>query len=80
LQGKIDLLLTDVILPGISGPEIAERIVNQSPGIQVLFMSGYPDDRIAEHGVIRSGINFISKPIIIQELSVKLKNMLLPNM
>jgi CheY-like chemotaxis protein len=47
--GKIDVLLTDVVLPVFSGPELAERLKAARPGMRVLFMSGYPDDRIASH-------------------------------
>lgn len=60
--GRIDLLLTDVIMPGMSGREIAERLVTRLPRLKVLFMSGYVDDAIASHGVLKPGVHLLRKP------------------
>ena len=62
LQGSIDLLLTDVIMPQMSGREIAASLQPLCPHMRVLFMSGYADRAIVQHGVLKSGINFIQKP------------------
>jgi PAS domain S-box-containing protein len=63
-----DLLLTDVVLLGMSGPEIAERVVDLVPGISVVFMSGYTDDHLGEHGIIDADVAFLQKPFTPQEL------------
>jgi FixJ family two-component response regulator len=63
-----DLLLTDVVLLGMSGPEIAERVADLVPGIGVVFMSGYTDDHLGDHGVIDADVAFLHKPFTPQEL------------
>ncbi len=60
--GVIDLLLTDVVMPGVTGREVAERMSEARPDIRVLYMSGYPDSLIAARGVIEQGITLLSKP------------------
>lgn len=70
---NIDLLMSDVIMPEMNGRELAESIQTFYPQIERLFMSGYPADIIADHGVLEEGVNFIQKPFSIKDLSVKLK-------
>lgn len=60
-DGEIDLLVTDVLMPGIRGPELVEELTVQSPGIRVLYMSGYTDDDISRWG-LQPGFAFIHKP------------------
>jgi hypothetical protein len=60
--GPIDLLLTDVVMPGATGKEVAESVRDARPGIRVLFMSGYLESVIASQGVIDQGIRLLSKP------------------
>ncbi len=75
-QGRIDLLLTDVVMPRMNGTELAEKIREMSPDIQVLFMSGYTENAIVRNGILKNGVNFIHKPITPQLLSEAIRNLL----
>ena len=61
-KDQFNLLVTDVIMSGMSGKELAELVAAHNPGIKILFFSGYTDNVIAHHGVLEEGINFIQKP------------------
>ncbi|MBN2400898.1 MAG: PAS domain S-box protein [Spirochaetes bacterium] len=67
----VDLLITDVIMPGMNGKELRDRINAVKPGIKVLFMSGYTSNTIAHHGVLDDGVHFIQKPFNLDELAKK---------
>jgi len=73
---KIDLVLTDVVMPGISGQELAEQIKKYFAKLPVIFISGYTDDHIAEHGVLGLDIHFVQKPFSIMELSEKIQQVI----
>jgi len=75
-EGKIDLLLTDVIMAGMNGRELSEALKARRPSIKVLFMSGYADDIIAHHGILDAGQVFIQKPISARELAKKVRAVL----
>jgi CheY-like chemotaxis protein len=73
---RIDLVLTDVVMPQLSGRELANRLEKRWPGVKVLFMSGYSDDAIVQHGVLEKGMEFIQKPFSPDQLATKVREML----
>jgi PAS domain S-box-containing protein len=75
-QAPIDVLLTDVVMPGASGPELTSRLREQRPSLRVLYMSGYTEDAITHHGVLTPGIAFINKPFTSDLLGRKIREVL----
>lgn len=73
---NFDLLLTDVIMPGLNGRELADRVRTQRPKLPVLFMSGYTDDVILHHGVLEAGVAFVQKPLTPELLFRKIRDVL----
>jgi|HubBroStandDraft_6_1064221.scaffolds.fasta_scaffold00376_13 two-component system cell cycle sensor histidine kinase/response regulator CckA len=75
-NGSIQLLLTDVVMPGMGGMKLAEQMTRIHPGIKVLYVSGYTDDAIAHHGVLDSGVALLQKPFTKNSLTSKLREVL----
>ena len=73
---RIDLLLTDVIMPGLNGRALAGRLELLQPGLKILYMSGYTDDAIMDHGVLESGTHLLHKPFSEENLIRKVREVL----
>jgi CheY-like chemotaxis protein len=73
---RIDLLLTDVVMPGMNGAELATQLVLHYPEMKVLFTSGYTEDVISHHGVLAEGVSFIGKPYTPSALGRKVREII----
>jgi PAS domain S-box-containing protein len=75
-SGPIHLLMTDVVMPGISGRELSERVKAIRPDIRVLFMSGYTDQAVVHHGILETDAVLLQKPFTVAALAAKLRDIL----
>jgi CheY-like chemotaxis protein len=73
---SVDLLVTDVMLPGMKGPEIAARLQALHPGLRTLFISGYTASVLGSQGVLDPGVHFLHKPFGVQDLARKVEEVL----
>ncbi|MBP7828988.1 MAG: PAS domain-containing protein [Kiritimatiellae bacterium] len=74
--GRIQLLITDVVMPGMNGKDLTERLAETQPDMKVLYMSGYTADVIGQHGVLDEGIHFLQKPFTGRTLTLKVREVL----
>ena len=72
----IHLVISDVVMPGMNGPRLIRRMNAYRPNLKVLYMSGYTDNVIAQHGILKKGVNFIQKPFSMEALSRKIREVL----
>ena len=75
-EDKIHLMITDVVMPGISGPDLVRQIITIQPEMKVLYISGYTDDAIVHHGVLDENTPFLQKPFTPQKLALKVQELL----
>jgi len=73
LEGRVHLLLTDVVMPGMNGRELSQELTARYPNVRVLFMSAYTEDEVILHGVRVAEVDFISKPFTIDGLRRKVR-------
>jgi two-component system, cell cycle sensor histidine kinase and response regulator CckA len=76
---RIDLLLTDVLMPGMSGCELAEVLLARDPALKVLFLSGHTSDTVVRHSTAHTEVAFLQKPFTFDALSKKLREVLNAN-
>lgn len=75
-DGHVDLVLTDVVMPGMNGKELATRAAEKCPGLRVLYMSGYTEDVISHQGELDEDLDFIQKPFTLHALAVTVREAL----
>ncbi len=75
-EGTIDLLLTDIMMPGMNGVEVGAEILKRYPGIKVLYMSGYADQDLVRQGLLKPGTRFLQKPFTPGELAERVREVL----
>ena len=76
MHPNIDLLLTDVVMPGASGPELVKQLAERRPTLNVVYMSGYTDAAIVHHGILDPGVIFLQKPFSTESLGRKIREAL----
>src|SRR5262245_22732065 len=72
-QGDIDLLVTDLVMPGMNGCDLAEQLLSSRPGLRRLFVSGYPDEAISVYRALEAGAHFLAKPFSLHDLATTVR-------
>ena len=75
-EGHIDLLITDVVMPKMSGRELSQMLASLRPDLKTIYMSGYTDDAVLRHGIHELSTTFLQKPFSLGTLSRKVRDML----
>jgi CheY-like chemotaxis protein len=75
-RGHIDLMVTDVVMPGMNGRELAERLLAIRPRTRVLYVSGYTDDALSQHGILDQELAFLAKPFAPETLARAVRQVL----
>jgi signal transduction histidine kinase len=76
MKGRVDLVICDVVMPGMSGPEVVERLRARKPDLPALFMSGYTDNVVVRHGILEGDLEFLEKPYSADRLAAKVREVL----
>ncbi len=72
----VDLVITDVVMPGMKGTDLRDRLLDLRPGLKVLFVSGYTSNVIVRHGMLKPGVDFLQKPFSVEGLAAKIEELL----
>jgi two-component system cell cycle sensor histidine kinase/response regulator CckA len=78
LQGPLELLITDVVQPGMSGPMLADKLTALQPDLKVLYISGYDNTHVVQHYVVEKGHALLPKPFTTEEIHAKMQELLRP--
>jgi CheY-like chemotaxis protein len=73
---RIDLLLTDIVMPGMNGRDLARRAAELRPGLHVLYMTGYSQNAVVHHGRLDEGVELLQKPVTQTHLAARIRDML----
>jgi signal transduction histidine kinase len=76
MEGRVDLVICDVVMPGLSGPEVVERLRARNPAIRAILMSGYTDNVVVSHGILDGKYDFLEKPFSTERLTAKIRGAL----
>jgi CheY-like chemotaxis protein len=77
-QGPIDLLITDVVAPGMSGPMLADKLTALQPDLKVLYISGYDNTHVVQKYVVEKGHSLLTKPFTVEDMKAKVRQLLQP--